>query len=94
MARAFPKELRDEVVAIAQKRDGETLEQIAKNFGVSPTALKSWLKKADSEGDPASKRPSNNVEVTELKKRNRILEQENEVLRRATAYFSQSVLPK
>ena len=33
-------------------------------------------------------------EVRELKKRNRLLEQEVEVLRRATAYFAKDVLPK
>ena len=32
-------------------------------------------------------------EVRELKKRNRLLEQENEVLRRAAAYLSQANLP-
>lgn len=34
------------------------------------------------------------AELRELKKRNRLLEQENEVLRRAAAYLSQGILPK
>jgi transposase-like protein len=33
------------------------------------------------------------AEIRELKKRNRLLEQENEVLRRAAAYLSQANLP-
>lgn len=33
------------------------------------------------------------VELRELKRRNRLLEQENEVLRRAAAYLSQAQLP-
>ena len=33
------------------------------------------------------------VELRELKRRNRLLEQENEVLRRAAAYLSQANLP-
>lgn len=36
---------------------------------------------------------SESAELRELKKRNRLLEQENEVLRRAAAYLSQSNLP-
>jgi transposase-like protein len=33
------------------------------------------------------------AELRELKRRNRLLEQENEVLRRAAAYLSQASLP-
>jgi transposase len=33
------------------------------------------------------------AELCELRRRNRLLEQENEVLRRAAAYLSQSNLP-
>ena len=36
---------------------------------------------------------SENEEVRDLKRRNRLLEQENEVLRRAAAYLSQANLP-
>ena len=40
-------------------------------------------------GTPAAE----SVELRELKRRNRLLEQENEVLRRAAAYLSQANLP-
>lgn len=34
------------------------------------------------------------AELRELKKRNRLLKQENDVLRRAAAYLSRDILPK
>jgi transposase len=93
MPKPYPKEFRDDVVALA--RQGEApLKQIAKDFGISEGCLHGWLKRADVEG---GNRPGvieqQSVQVRELKKRNRLLEQENEVLRRAAAYLSQANLP-
>jgi transposase len=52
------------------------------------------LKKADVEnGKRPGQTDADRAEVRELKKRNRLLEQENEVLRRAAAYLSQANLP-
>jgi transposase-like protein len=48
MAKANPKEFRDDVVAVA--RQGQApLSQIAKDFGISEGSLSNWLKKADIE---------------------------------------------
>ncbi len=52
------------------------------------------MKKADVEdGSRPGVTEKQSAEVRELKKRNRLLEQENEVLRRAAAYLSQADLP-
>ena len=94
MAKAYPKEFRDDVVAVARKGQAP-LSQIAKDFGISEGALSNWLKKADVEdGNRPGVTEKQSVEVRELKKRNRLLEQENEVLRRAAAYLSQANLPR
>lgn len=95
MPKPFPREFREDVVRVARERDPETtLEQIARDFGISSSTLANWLAKADVEGGV---RPgvtaSESAELRELKKRNRLLEQENEVLRRAAAYLSQANLP-
>jgi transposase len=93
MAKPYPKEFRDDVVAVARK--GQVpLNQIARDFGISEGALSNWLKRADIEdGNRPGVTDSQAAEVRELKKRNRLLEQENEVLRRAAAYLSQANLP-
>lgn len=67
--------------------------QVAKDFGVSDATFTNWLKQADiEEGRKAGQTRDNAAERRELRRRNRLLEQENEVLRRAAAYLSQANL--
>ena len=94
MAKAFPAEFRRDVVAVARKREAP-LKQIAKDFGVSEASLHNWLKQADiEEGVRDGMTAAEQAELRELKKRNRLLEQENYILRRAAAYLGQHTLPK
>ena len=93
MPEPYAKEFRDDVVAVA--RQGQApLTQIAKDFGISETCLSNWIKKADIEdGNRPGLTAKEAEQVRDLKRRNRLLEQENEVLRRAAAYLSQANLP-
>jgi transposase len=94
MPRAFPREFRDDVVAIARRRE-VSFEQIAKDFGISATTVQNWVSKAEiDEGVKPGVTSADNAENRDLRKRVRLLEQENEVLRRAAAYLSQGSLPK
>ncbi|GAB1644076.1 transposase [Krasilnikovia sp. MM14-A1259] len=95
MPKPYPQEFRDDVVRVARERDpGVTVEQIAKDFGIHPMTLFKWLRQAgvDAGAKPGVTR-SESVELRELRRRNKLLEQENEVLRRAAAYLSQANLP-
>jgi len=95
MPKPFPKEFRDDVVRVAQQRDpGVTLAQIAKDFGVHVGTLDKWMRQSRIEdGEQPGVTRAESDEVRALRKRNRLLEQENEVLRRAAAYFAQAHLP-
>jgi len=95
MPKPFPKEFREDVVRVAQSRDPEvTLAQIAKDFGIHVGTLDKWMRHARvEEGEQPGVTRSESAELRELRKRNRLLEQENEVLRRAAAYLSQANLP-
>ncbi|GAA1071415.1 transposase [Tsukamurella spumae] len=95
MPKPYPREFRDDVVGAARRREGGvTIKQIAADFGVSETCLQNWLRAADvEEGNRPGVTASESAELRELRKRNRLLEQENEVLRRAAAYLSQANLP-
>jgi transposase len=94
MPKAFPLEFRRDVVAVARKGEAP-LSHIAKDFGISESCLHRWLKLADvDEGVRPGVTSSESAELRELKKRNRTLEQENEILRRAAAYFAREISPK
>ncbi|MGW0161870.1 IS3 family transposase [Mycobacterium sp. NPDC003323] len=96
MARPYPREFRDDVVRVARNRDdGVTIEAIATDFGVHPMTLQKWLRQADiDEGTKPGKSTGESGELREARRRINLLEQENEVLRRAAAYLSQANLPK
>jgi transposase len=93
--RPNPREFRNDVVLVARNRDdGVTLEQIATDFGVHPMTLSKWMRQADvDDGTKPGASTGESAELRELRRRNRLLEQENEVLRRAAAYLSQASLP-
>ncbi len=75
---------------------------MAKDFGISETCLQRWLKIADREDDLAPPTSSNrggggkdaDADLRELRRRNKLLEQENKILRRATACLARDVLPR
>jgi transposase len=94
MPKAFPIEFRRDVVAVARKGEAP-LSQIAKDFGVSESCLHRWLNLADVEdGVRPGVTSAESAELREAKKRVRLLEQENEILRRAAAFFARESLPK
>ncbi len=102
MPKPFPMEFRRDVIAVARQGD-QSIAKVAKSFGISESCLQRWLKIADREDGLATGTSSTSAssagvdleaENRELRKRAKQLEQENEILRRATAYFARDVLPK
>jgi transposase len=95
MPRPYPREFREDVVRVARNREpGARIKDIAADFGISESCLNGWLKAADVEdGIKPGVTEAEHAENRELRKRLRLLEQENEVLRRAAAYLSQANLP-
>ena len=95
MPAPYPQEFRDDVVRVARSReDGVTLAQIAKDFGVHEMTLHKWIRQADiDDGSRPGKTREDSTELRDARKKIRLLEQENEVLRRAAAYLSQANLP-
>jgi transposase len=94
MPKRFPKEFRDDVVRVA--RSGKlTHEEIAHNFNISLSSLQRWLRQADvDDGLRGGLTTTEQEEVVRLRRDVRRLSMENEILRRAAAYFAKDALPQ
>jgi transposase-like protein len=95
MPRPHPPEFRQRAVELARLRE-KPLKQIAADLGISESCLRGWVAKADVED---SRRPGvmrdEHEELIALRRELRITKMENEILKRAAAFFAQeNVLPK
>lgn len=77
----YPREFRDDVVRVARRRE-DPLTQIPRDFGIFGATLYEWVKKTHVEdGVLEGMSEANVAEMRELRRRNRMLEQEVEILR-------------
>lgn len=93
MPTAYGAEFRQDVIDVARKEEAP-LMQIALDFWLSVTTPKRWIAIAERKESGAGPASGDSAEMRELKKRNRLLEQENEILRRAAAYLARDINPK
>ncbi len=94
MPAAKPRELRRRAVELARRRE-QPIAQIAKDLGIAESCLRNWMRQADlddgrrTDGVTSQERR----ELAELRRRNRVLEMEIEILKRASAYFAREAFP-
>ncbi len=95
MPKPYPKDSRDDIVNVARNREpGRHLRQIVADSGISESCLTNWMNAADvDDGVEPGTTAAENADLREARQRIRLLEQENEVLRRAAAYLSEANLP-
>ena len=94
MPKRFPPEFKRDVVTVARRGD-LSVPEVAVDFDVSEESVRRWVKQADiDDGLVNGQTSSEQTEVVQLRRRMRKLEMENEILRRAAAYFAQGSLPK
>ncbi len=95
MPAAHPREFRDRAVALA--REGvKPIAQVAKDLGVSDSCLRGWIARADIDaGTKPGVNTDERAELVRLRREIRTVALENEILKRAAAYFArENVLPK
>ena len=95
MPKKFPPEFKRDVVRVARDL---TQAEVAVDFDISVESVRRWVRQADiDEIVVDGKTSSEQNELVQLRREKRRLEMENEILRRAAAYFAagslQSELP-
>ena len=94
MPKKFPAEFKRDVVAVARRGD-LTVNEVAADFDIALESVRRWMRQADiDDGVRDGSTTAEQQEVVRLRRENRRLEMENEILRRAAAYFAKDTLPK
>jgi transposase-like protein len=90
-----PPEFRQRAIELARERT-KPIAALAKDLGISESCLRGWVARADvDEGRREGMTSSEREELVALRRESRTLKMENEILKRAAAYFArENVLPK
>jgi len=84
----YPPEFKEEAVRL-MRSSGKPLAQISRDLDVAEQTLRNWRKQEEiDEGEREGLSTDEREELGRLKRRVRVLEQEKEVLRKATAFFA------
>lgn len=90
----YPPEFREEAVRLARE-SGKPAAQIARDLGVSYESLRHWVKQADLDAGRRSDglTTEEREELRRLRRENRILRMEREILKKAAAFFAKETGP-
>ena len=94
--RSYPPDFRQKVIELA--RSGRRLDDLASEFQLAPQTVRNWVKQADldtgvrKDGLTSEER----VEFSRLRRENKRLTIENEILSKAAAWFARETdaIPK
>jgi transposase len=91
--KSYPAEYRAKAVRLVTE-GGYTVEQVANQLGCSPESVRRWKEEAKGKLDPetAARMEREECEVKRLRKENVQLKMENDILKKATAYFAREVM--
>ena len=88
--RSFTPEFKAEIIELCQRGD-RSVGQVAKDFDLSETAVREWVRQAERESGTRQDGGLTSVErkeLAELRRENRRLREDVEILKRATAFFA------
>ncbi len=88
MPRPHPPEFRQRAVELARER-AKPIAQVAADIGISESCLRTWMSRADiDEGRKEGLTTEERAELVRLRRENRVLKMEKEILGKAAAFFA------
>jgi transposase len=89
--RAFAAEYKAEVVTLC-RGGGKSIGAIARDLGISETVVRRWMAQAEVDsGQRAGLTTGERAELSQLRRENRILREERDILKRATVFFAREI---
>lgn len=89
--REFTAEYKAEVVALFRTTD-KSVAQLAKELDLTPSAVQRWVTQAEVDaGNREGLTTTEREELAYLRRENRILREERDILKRATAFFAKEI---
>ena len=87
--RSFTAEFNAEIVELCQRGD-RSMRQVARDFDLTETAVREWVKQAERDAGERSDglTSGEKAELAALRRENRRLREDVEILKRATAFFA------
>jgi transposase len=88
--RKFNAEYKRRAVDLVLKQ-GLTVSEAARDLGIYESSLSNWVKQAridQGKGPPGALTTEERQELAQLRKENRILKEEREILKKAAAFFA------
>ena len=86
--RPFTKAFKVEVVELV-RQPGNSAASVARDLDLTQTAVRAWVKQADIDDGHRDGLTSEQLgELAQLRKENRVLREERDILKRATAFFA------
>src|SRR6202050_1550991 len=86
--RSFTPEFKAEIVELCRRGD-RSIGQVAKDFDLTETNVRTWVKQAEiDQGDRPGLSTEERDELTKLRRENRSLREDVEILKRATVFFA------
>jgi transposase len=93
MPQRYPDEFRQRAIELARTGD-KSVARIAADLGIATSCLRRWMKQDDIEGGRREGlNTDERAELVALRRELRTAKMENEILRRAAAYFAKETLP-